>query len=98
MDESIVNFILYNLFQLTGVIFAALGITGVCFIKAVKMFYFKIGPGIGGVPFDWWDYPFIPVFGYFIITLITALATVFVVQICVENILDALRSAELINF
>ena len=62
------------------------------------MFYFRCGPGMGGVPVDWWDYPFIPVFGYFIITLIAAFATVWVTQNCVESILEALRRAELINF
>ena len=62
------------------------------------MFYFKCGPGMGGVPVDWWDYPFIPVFGYFIITLIVALATVLIIQDCAESILEELRIAELINF
>lgn len=98
MCESIVMYILWNLTCVAGTCFGILLITWFCFTKAVKMFYFRCGPGMGGVPVDWRDYPFIPVFGYLIITLIAALATVLVTQDCVENILEALRSAELINF
>lgn len=98
MDKSVIMLILYNLAYLTGIIFATLGITWYCFTKAVKMFYMRIRPGILGIPYDLWDYPFIPVFGYFITTLITALATVLITQIRVENILEALRSAGMINF
>ncbi len=98
MDRSVVTFILYNLAHITGMIFAALGITWFCFTGAVKRFYFRCGPGMGGIPCDWWDDPFIPVFGCFIITLIAALATVLIAQISVGNILEALQSAELINF
>lgn len=98
MDKSVTTFILYNLAYLTGIIFAALGITWYCFTKTVKMFYMRIRPGILGVPYDWWDYPFIPVFGYFVVTIISALAMVLVTQDCVENILEALRSAGVINF
>ncbi len=96
--EAMDAIILWNLIGVAGALFVMFTITLVCFIEAVKMFYFRIGPGMGGFPVDWWDYPFIPVFGYFITTLIAALATVLIAQNCVENILEALRSAELINF
>lgn len=98
MNESIAMYILWNLACVAGVCFGVLFITWFCFTEAVKMFYFRCGPGMGGVPVDWWDYPFIPVFGYFIITLIVVLAMVCITQNCVENILEALRSAELVNF
>ena len=98
MDKSIVMHILWNLACVAGTCFGILLTTWFYFTKAVKMFYFRCGPGMGGVPVDWWNYPLIPVFGYFIITLIAALATVCITQDCVENILEALRSAELINF
>jgi len=96
--ESIVMYILWNLTCVAGTYFGILLTTWICFTEAVKMFHLKCGPGPGGIPCDWWDYPFIPVFGYFIITLFAALATVCITQDCVENILEALRSAELINF
>lgn len=98
MCESIVMFILCELACGAGTLLGMLLITWFCFTKAVKMFYFRCGPGMGGVPVDWWDYPFIPVFGYFIITLIAALATVLIIQDCAESILEELRIAELINF
>lgn len=72
--------------------------TWFCFTKAVELFHSVLGRGSDGLPCDWWDYPFIPVFGYFITTLIAALATDLIVQNCVENILDTLRSAGAINF
>lgn len=54
-----VTLILYNLAHLTGIIFAALGITWFCFTKAVKMFDSVFGRGPDGLPCGWWEYPFV---------------------------------------
>lgn len=98
MNESIATYILWNLICIAGIYLGILLATWICFTEAVKMFRLRCGRGPGGVPCDWWDYPFIPVFGYFIITLFLALAAVCLTQGCVEKIMEALRIAELINF
>lgn len=98
VDKSIVIYILWNLINVAGIYLGTLLTTWICFTEAVKMFHLRCGPGPGGIPCDWWDYPFIPVFGYFVITLFVAFVAVWIAQIGVENILEALRSAELINF
>lgn len=98
MDKSIVICILWNLTCIAGTYLGILLITWICFTEAAKMFHLRCGRGPGGIPCDWWDYPFIPVFGYFVITLFAAVAAVCLTQDCVEKILEVLRSAELINF
>lgn len=98
MGGLTIAYILGKLALFIGAYLIALAVTTVCFIEAAKLFKSKCGPGLGGILCDWWEYPFVPVFGYCIVTLIAMLVVVFVAKDCIEDILEALRSAGAINF
>ena len=94
MDESM-KIVLENSAFIIATILASAIMIWIAFVEAAQMFESKCGPGFPGT---WWEYPFVPVFGYFVTTIITALAMVLITRHCVENILEALRNAGMINF
>lgn len=70
-------------------------ITWMCFVSAAKLFKRQCGPRF---PAGWWEYPFLPVFGYYCITLLFILLTVLITQNSVKDILQNLRHYGMINF